>query len=76
MVRVIAIDKDGNNIGKVVTMPLENWKNLQKFGKMLRWRKVESTTPSIDNATFQVNKPILKKQKNEKRKRRGSGNSV
>lgn len=61
MVRIIAIDKDGNDIGKVRTVPLGNWENLQKFGKMLRWRRIES---------------IIKKQKNEKRKRRESGDSV
>ena len=40
MVTIIAIDKNGNTVGKEKTVSKSNWEALQKFGKTLRWKEV------------------------------------
>ncbi len=60
MVKIIALDHEGNEIGKAKYVTDAEWKALLKFGKTLRWKEI---------------KPI-KKTKNERRKRSDSGNAV
>lgn len=41
MVKIVAIDKDGNAYGKEKIVSKEYWRRLQKFGKHLRWKEIK-----------------------------------
>lgn len=40
MVTIIAIDKDGNTVGRPRKVSDNFWNELQKFGKKLRWKEI------------------------------------
>lgn len=66
MVTIIAIDKEGKDIGKPVKVHADKWKALQKFGKKCRWKLVEK----------KESKSNIKKEENEREKRSGTGDTV
>ena len=65
MVRIVAIDKEGNPVGKERVVSKEYWKKLQRFGRYLRWKEIKKE--------FNIKKG---NNGNRRKKRSGSGIAV
>lgn len=65
MVKIIAIDKDGNDEGVPKRVNVDTWTRMLRFGKTLRWREIT-----------EIKEVKFKEKKDGRKKRSVIGNAV